>query len=439
MQFVRKNFLLKSLASFVILSASFSVAAFGQRTDTSLRNSTIKNISNDDVSGEDLEIRKAAIEALGERAGTVVVMSAQSGRIYTIVNQAWAVKRGFKPCSTIKLVTGVAGYNESLISSNGNLAKGSYRLGLDQSLAYSNNSFFQKVGANLGNKKMIRYSRLLGLGEPTGINIPGETAGSLPHGNHNLRIYSHADGFLVTPLQLAVMVSAITNGGDLLVPQVAKTRYTRANFRGYYKRRMDLDATVFERVIPGMIGAVKYGTAARAGNRDLKIAGKTGSCISRGTWVGLFASVAPIIKPKFAVVVITEGKYARGKYSSAIAGKIYNALRDRFKENFDGKLARKTVVVRSAEKGVAKNTTTHRKTPIRKTTIITAGSKNPSVAESGKRTRGTNGLTRDTKVIKVGAKKKKKPVKAKKKELFPTIVIGGKTEIARPRVVVTKN
>ena len=92
-----------------------------------------------------------------------------------------------------------------------------------------------------------------------------------------------------------------------------------------------------------MVGAVKYGTARSIRKPRLEIAGKTGSCIARKTWVGLFASVAPILNPRFAVVVITEGKYARGKHSAKIAGKIYQALRPRFSEKFNGVLARKTV------------------------------------------------------------------------------------------------
>ena len=56
-----------------------------------------------------LEVRAAAVSALGNHNGTVVVMDPKTGRVYTVVNQDWGLRRGFKPCSTIKLVTGVAG------------------------------------------------------------------------------------------------------------------------------------------------------------------------------------------------------------------------------------------------------------------------------------------------------------------------------------------
>ncbi len=295
-----------------------------------LRVDTVEKIEVDDTTGEDLRIRQAAVNALGNRAGTVVVMEAQTGKIVTIVNQEWAIKKSFKPCSTIKLVTAAGGKNEELIDNDGMLTKQNFRMNLDDALAYSNNAYFQKVGRNLGNEKMISYSRALGLGEKTGINADGETAGKLPYGNNNPRIYSHGDDFEVTPLQLAVAVTALANGGKLVVPQIQKNRNEKTKFNGFYKREVNLPKNTLQQVIPGMIGAAEYGTARRAGIGDLNAGGKTGSCIFNGSWIGLFASVAPVENPQYAVVVITRGQSERGKYAAQIAGKIYEALRPRF-------------------------------------------------------------------------------------------------------------
>ena len=87
-----------------------------------------------------------------------------------------------------------------------------------------------------------------------------------------------------------------------------------------------------QRLIPGMLGAAEYGTARRAGIADLNAAGKTGSCIFNGSWIGLFASVAPVENPQYAVVVIMRGQSERGKYAALVAGKIYEALRPRFSD-----------------------------------------------------------------------------------------------------------
>ncbi len=180
-----------------------------------LRTETVDNIAKDNTDGEDIRVRNAAIEALGNRAGTVVVMESQTGKLLTVVNQDWAIKNGFKPCSTIKLVTGL---NESVINGDGTIAGDPNSMNLDTAIAFSKNPYFQRVGVKMGNAKMIDYARTLGLGQKTGINAEGETPGKLPYGNSNPRVYSHGDDFEVTPLQLAVLVSALSNGGNKVVP-----------------------------------------------------------------------------------------------------------------------------------------------------------------------------------------------------------------------------
>lgn len=293
-----------------------------------LRNQSVENILRDSLDGEDLEVRRAAAVALQGTAGTVVVMDPKTGRVLSMVNQDWAVRQAFKPCSTIKLVTAIGGLNENRIVPGGLIAERSFAMNLDDALAYSNNSYFQMVGSQMGNQKMIVYARALGLGERTGINFPGESVGRLPWTNSNARIYSHGDDFEVTPLQLAVMVSAITNGGRLLVPRVVK-KFELANFKPQIKKQVELPLNSVRGVIPGMIGAGMYGTARRNLDQTLGVAGKTGSCIGQGSWVGLFASVAPVEDPKLAVVVVTRGESQRGRHAAAIAANIYSALRGR--------------------------------------------------------------------------------------------------------------
>lgn len=292
-----------------------------------LRTETVANISRDNTEGEDLQVRQAAVAALGDRAGSVVVMEAQTGKVLTIVNQEWAARQPIKPCSTIKLVTGVAGLNEGVIDVNdGRTKEIPNRLGLDDSLAFSDNPYFQRVGASVGNPKVIEYARQLGLGQPTGINLENESPGRLPYGNHNPRIYSHGDDFEVTGLQLAVMVSAITNGGKIVTPRVPRTSIDRTNFETQSKGYISIPSQYLRRVIPGMMGASEYGTARRNMDQTLGVAGKTGSCIGRNSWVGLFASVAPIEEPKYAVVVITRGESERGRNAAAVAAQIYRYL-----------------------------------------------------------------------------------------------------------------
>ena len=71
--------------------------------------------------GEDLTVRRAAVEALGPYNGTVVVADPQTGRILTIVNQKLAFRGGFQPCSTVKIYAALAGLNEGIIDTDTNV------------------------------------------------------------------------------------------------------------------------------------------------------------------------------------------------------------------------------------------------------------------------------------------------------------------------------
>jgi len=289
-------------------------------------------IAKDDASGEDPEVRSVAVNALGNHAGTVVVMDPVTGRVYTVVNQEWGLRRGFKPCSTIKLVTGVAGLSENVIPLV-DTANDGYRIDLTSALAHSDNPFFEQVGSKIGFDKMVSYARELGLGEKTGANVNFEFPGRLPEmkpGFVERRMFSYADGFEVTPLQLGTLVSAMANGGKLLVPQIPKTAKEQSKFAPKVRRQLPFGSDIWQRMVPGMVGAVNYGSGRRAYDPTQTVAGKTGTCIGSGGWVGLFTSYAPLANPRLAVVVIAQGSDGRHHFPAAVAGEIYRQLNHRF-------------------------------------------------------------------------------------------------------------
>jgi len=300
--------------------------------DKAMRDQVQALIAKDDLTGEDPEVRRVAVNALGNHAGTVVVMDPMTGRVYSVVNQEWALHRGFKPCSTIKLVTGVAGLSENAIPLV-DTANDGYRIDLTSALAHSDNPFFQQVGTRIGTDKMVGYARQLGLGEKTGLNVPFEFAGTLPEVKPNVierRIFSHADGFQVTPLQLGTLVSAMANGGRLLTPQIPRSPKDVNKMAPKVRRVLDISNDVWQRMVPGMVGAVNYGSGRKAYDPTQTVAGKTGTCIGNNGWVGLFTSYAPLANPRLAVVVIAEGSDARRHFPAAVAGEIYRQLNHRF-------------------------------------------------------------------------------------------------------------
>jgi penicillin-binding protein 2 len=317
------------------IAARLAAIARQRAIDAAMRNEVQTFISRDVTEGEDPEVRRVAINALGNHAGTVVVMDPKTGRVYSLVNQEWGLRRGFKPCSTIKLVTGLAGLNEKVIdTSYTEAAYDRYHLDLTSALAHSNNTYFQQVGGRVGFDKMINYARELGLGEKTGINESSEYAGRLPSFKSGFalnRMSSHGDDFEVTAVQLATLVSAMANGGKLLTPQVPRSRKDESQFKTKVRRQANIEADAWQRMVPGMVGAVNYGSGKKAYDPLQTVAGKTGTCIGEGrTWLGLFTSYAPLVNPKLAVVVITRGTDAHSHLPAAVAGQIYRDLNHRF-------------------------------------------------------------------------------------------------------------
>jgi penicillin-binding protein 2 len=299
--------------------------------DQALKDETAVNIAKDETTGEDMTVRRAALDALGDRAGSVVVMNPKTGQVYTVVNQDWALRRGFKPCSTVKLVTGLAGLTEHVIDpvQTVNIGTSSYSLDLTESIAYSNNGYFQRVGGQVGFSKMMEYAHKLGLGEPTGINHPFESPGRLPvfkEGYAVNHMSSHGDDIEVTTIQLARMASAIANGGKLLVPHLPRTPEENVRFKREVKREVNIPDENLKRMLPGMMGAVAYGTARRAAAPTMTVAGKTGTCTGQGSKLGLFTSFGPVQDPQLAVAVILRNSGMSGPRAAEVAGNVYRRL-----------------------------------------------------------------------------------------------------------------
>jgi membrane peptidoglycan carboxypeptidase len=117
----------------------------------------------------------------------------------------------------------------------------------------------------------------------------------------------------------------------LLIPQVPNNLVPSAKFKPKVRRKLDIDGNVLQRMIPGMIGSVNYGSGRKAYDPLQTVAGKTGTCNGGGgSWVGLFTSYAPLANPRLAVVVITRGTDAHRHLPAAVAGQIYRDLHQRF-------------------------------------------------------------------------------------------------------------
>jgi len=212
-------------------------------------------------------------------------------------------------------------------------------------LAQSCDVFFYRLGMKVGIDTLAKYARIFGFGSNTGIEIPYEKPGLVPSKEWKMRRYNQKwyesetlsvvigqSYNLSTPLQNAVAVSLIANGGYKVTPhlglEIIDVNGNVIQKVEYPKEKTELvGSPAIEFVKKGMIEVVHgAGTAKRLRKSPFKIAGKTGTAqvVSHGAKVkkgtitiahALFISFAPYDNPKIAVSVMVE--HGRGGSSTA--------------------------------------------------------------------------------------------------------------------------
>jgi cell division protein FtsI/penicillin-binding protein 2 len=301
--------------------------------DAALRNIAATNIVRDVTEGEDMYVRRIAVDALAGRSGTVVVMDATNGRVLTIVNQQMALGSPVKPCSTVKLIVGLGALHEGVFDPFQDVQiSRRWSMNLTDATARSNNQFFQVLGRRLGYDRVMSYATEYGFGERTGVNYLGESTGFLPDPGEQEtgHMSSHGDGFGVTAIQLAAFTAAIANGGNLYVPRVPRTADDATFFQPELRRKLDMRTDERSHILAGMAGAVNYGTAKLAYDPVGQVAGKTGTCTGATDKLGLFTSFSSVERPRLVVTVITTGSTEAGKRAAEIAGRVYRAISPNF-------------------------------------------------------------------------------------------------------------
>jgi len=293
--------------------------------------------AGDNPAGEDPMIRQAALQAIGNWNGAVVVVDPNTGRILSMVDQKLALTGAFTPCSTFKPIAALAALKEGIISPQTELhVFGRVRMNVTEALARSNNVFFGKLGQMLGFARVSEYAHEFGLGERAGWDIADESPGHFPSAPPQeggvAQLTWLGQDIEITPLQLAAIVSTIANGGTLYYLQYPRTPEEVAQFEPKVRRRLDGLDDYFPDVKRGMQAAVLYGTARSAYDPEEQIFGKTGTCSEDGARLGWFASFSNESRPKYVVVVLLRGgRMMFGPHAAEIAGKFYRDLYEKEK------------------------------------------------------------------------------------------------------------
>jgi len=220
-----------------------------------------------------------------------------------------------------------------------------------RALMHSSNSYFIHQGLKPGVlQKMIMLGEKFHLGERTGILPRQETAGEFPDQTDLVRRWQPGDTanlcigqgkVSVSPLQIALMTSAIANGGKVFWPRLVlrlepsdpQFGEQASEFAPRVRDELGVKPENLRLIHEAMLAEVEEagGTGREAMVNGLKIGGKTGTAeveragkvADKTTW---FASFAPVDRPKWAVVVMVESGASGGKTCAPIAKRIYEAL-----------------------------------------------------------------------------------------------------------------
>jgi penicillin-binding protein 2 len=276
-----------------------------------------------------------------------------------------AVSGTYSPGSTFKLISALSGLATGRLNANSYMpasctgifrlgkrvahcwkADGHGRLPLLKAVQVSCNVYFYQVGLALGDKVINKYASLLGLGSPTGVDMPGEKSGWISGEEaYNQRFANRGwrwtaglacdlaigQAQLLTPIQLANMGGALGNGKVIYQPHLlaravdAKGAVVK-EMRPTVLRPLNLDPAVIATMHEAMQSVVgdEGGTGGAARVPGVTVGGKTGSAQNpQGEKThALFVCCAPLEDPVIAVAVVVENAGHGGSIAAPIAGQI---------------------------------------------------------------------------------------------------------------------
>jgi len=346
--------------AFVILSAAF-VSLSGSTPNGFLLTKS-NGVNENEI---DAALQQAAIEALGQRDGAIIVMDPQTGRIRALVNPEVAFGQAMMAGSTIKPFTALAALRSGLIEEKSRTVCPGRFKGLSfsaacvhddhlppfspsQAIAYSCNYYFGTLGQRLGRDELLDTLRAFGFGQPIGHEWKERGILQPCEAGNNAKIRSvdqnrsrqadcnaraamgESDHVQVTPIQLLTAYAALVNGGRLLEPQLA----TGNEFQSLERARVEIPPTYRAIITEGMRGAVQYGTAksAHLDSLPLYLFGKTGTSLplkgfrSNGWFVGFASEGATDAASRIRLAVLVFIKNAHGSGAAVVAKPIFESF-----------------------------------------------------------------------------------------------------------------
>ncbi|MGB3561457.1 MAG: penicillin-binding protein 2 [Thermoanaerobaculia bacterium] len=348
-------------------------------------------VGNDLSLALSVELQQEAARFFEGKTGAVVALDPRTGEVVALLSSpsfdpnlfsrrldrdAWrqlvddprhplqnrSIQNAYPPGSVFKIVMAVAGLSEKVVAPHHRVfCPGSTEIynrrfrcwkrgghgwmDLRSALIESCDVYFYHLGKSLGIDSIARYSRLLGFGRPTGLDIPGEKGGLVPDPEWSLErrgtpwypgeTISVAIGqgpVLVTPMQMASAMATVANGGFRVTPHLVDSQAAPE------PESLPLDPAVLDFVREALWAVVnERGTGARARVAGLDVAGKTGTAqvVAQATRIesedlpseqrdhAWFASFAPVDDPRLVVVVFVEHGGKGSASAAPLAKQLY--------------------------------------------------------------------------------------------------------------------
>ena len=317
---------------------------------------------------------QAAREALtvnDAKAVRVIAMDPHTGEILALVNKPdfdlndpprgdvdaltarlknRVVTDAYEPGSTFKILTAAAALDAGLVTpAEGFYCSGSVTVDggrircwgnphgaetFAQALQNSCNPVFVEMGLRLGTERFYKYLRAFGIGQRTGVDIPGEAGGIVISEKRVKRVDLARIGFgqsvAVTPVQLLTAACAVINGGNLMKPYVVG-EITDASGAVIEKGSPQVVSQPISRATSDTMRVLLENVVTLGGGKNAYIpgyhvGGKTGTAqvyvngaVSSATHIGSFLGFAPANDPRIAVLLIVDEANVPVDYGSVTA------------------------------------------------------------------------------------------------------------------------
>lgn len=317
------------------------------------------------------------VTAAKAKSGVAVVIEPDSGAILAMATwprfnanvRASAAERrnrvvtdAWEPGSTLKCFTWAAVLADGLATpetrvevGDGKLRFGRTTIGdshrpeapvitVTEALAQSSNVAIAKMAIRMGPERLVWWLERFGFGSRTELSLPGEARGRLQNparmGDVAVATTSFGQGMTATPLQMAMALGAIANGGRLMKPVLVR-RVSAADGTVILDAKPELVRQLFAPEVAHAVARMmvsvttRGGTGTRGAIAGVEVAGKTGTAqkvdpiaggYSKDKRFGSFAGFAPANTPRVAVFVGIDEPAGDSVYGGVVAAPVFREI-----------------------------------------------------------------------------------------------------------------